>query len=121
MEPDVSRLPAQAVPESALGSKVSDPQVGDVVVVYSRGANRMAQVTKVGPKRVEVVYTTKGAWDQAQKIYENYMTPGYVEQQASYAAKSAAKNYDFSVRQSNRETALYNPSDEEVARAKARV
>lgn len=45
-----------------------DPTVGDTVVVYSRGRNRLARVAKVGPKRITVEYTTAGAWDTAADI-----------------------------------------------------
>lgn len=108
MDVDVTQLPAQAVPVEAMSDEpVEDPQVGDLVVVYSRGSNRLAQVTKLGPKRVEVVYTTKGAWGTAQKIHEALSAPGYVQRHVEWMRRNAASNYDHYVRESNPETAVY--------------
>ena len=43
-------------------------EIGDLVAIYSRGRERVARVTKVGPKRVTAEYTTRGAVDEAQRI-----------------------------------------------------
>lgn len=66
-------LPARVVADSDVsGVPVADPQVGDLVVVHSRGRVRVVKVEKVGPKRVSVVYTTETALREAQKIAAAY-------------------------------------------------
>lgn len=47
-----------------------NPQVGDLVLTHSRGNYRAVKVIKVGPKRVQVAYTTEGAVTEAQRIAE---------------------------------------------------
>lgn len=112
---DVSKLPATAVPETALTAEpVEDPKVGDLVVIYSRGANRLAEVTKVGPKRVEVVYTTKGAWDTAIKTHAGLTSAAYLTGWERSYTKTFGSNYDFAVRESDPATAKYTGPDGHV-------
>lgn len=43
-------------------------EVGDKVIIHSRGRYRQAIVEKVGPKRTTVAYTTVGAIESAQQF-----------------------------------------------------
>jgi hypothetical protein len=65
----VTALPATVIDtDTAEALPVHEnPAVGDTVVTHTRGRYRLARVTKVGPKRVAVEYTTAGAWDTAAK------------------------------------------------------
>jgi hypothetical protein len=93
---NVERLPATAVPEGAITAEpLSEIAVGDLVVTYSRGTDRLAEVTKVGPKRIEVIYTTKGAWDEAARIAGMYLTGGYAEGRERYERDAAGDTYDY--------------------------
>ena len=129
MNTEVRVLPAQAVPEENLTAEpLAEIAVGDIVAIHSRGQFRLAQVEKVTPKRVAVVYTTKGAWDAAVKLHQGLLTPGRVERIAEHTRKSAASNYDFYVSESDPATAKYakasNYKTEEQAaaeRAEARA
>jgi hypothetical protein len=46
-------------PGTYLAELNSEPVVGSVAVIYSRGRYRTAEITKVGPKRVQVEYVTR--------------------------------------------------------------
>lgn len=61
-------LPAYAFPHDVELPVAESVAVGDIVAVYSRGTTRAARVEKVGPKRVKVAYTTRGAREQAEVI-----------------------------------------------------
>lgn len=105
---NVELLPATQIdPNNMTAEPLSEIEVGQIVATYSRGSWRVAQVTKVGPKRVEVIYTTQGAWKEAQRIYEHETSPSYVSYSAE-AAKTEAKNYDFMLQEINPATAVYN-------------
>jgi hypothetical protein len=64
----ITDLPAAVVASADLTDKVESPEVGQLVVIYSRGRNRVARVTKVGPKRVTAEYTTPSAVKQAWEL-----------------------------------------------------
>lgn len=67
-----TQLPATAVPEDRMTAEpITEIAEGDLVVVFSRGTYRLAKVTKLGPKRITVIYTTQGAWTEAQKIADH--------------------------------------------------
>jgi hypothetical protein len=119
---DVTKLPVRRVaPEMLTDEPLAEIAVGDLVVMHSRNALRVAQVLTVTPKRVMVAYTTEGAWTAARKIAEMYLTPGYVERLVGQARRTAGSNYDWFVAQSKPETASYNPSEADMARNRARV
>lgn len=61
-------LPAFVLPKGHALDVAADPQVGDLVAIYSRGRHRAARVTRRGPKRVTVAYTTEGARTDAERI-----------------------------------------------------
>lgn len=69
----VSLLPARTVEfdEFAKMPRVRDLgfdlRVGDLVVLRSRGANRLARVSKVGTARVYTEYTTEAALRESRK------------------------------------------------------
>lgn len=65
---NITDLPAAVIANADLTDKVDSPEVGQLVVIYSRGRNRVARVVKVGPKRVTAEYTTPTAIEQAWKI-----------------------------------------------------
>lgn len=44
-------------------------EVGDIARLYSRGKYRYGVVTKVGPKRVEIAYLTRGGLDGEKRGY----------------------------------------------------
>lgn len=64
----------------------TDPQVGDIVAVFSRGRYRAVKVAKVGPKRLTVVYTTQGALDTAAEIAQISYTAQHDANKANYDA-----------------------------------
>lgn len=109
---NIEQLPATQIdPSQMTAEPLSEINVGDLVAVHSRGSYRLAQVTKVGPKRVEVIYTTQGAWNDAIKIHTNYTSPGFTKLTLRDLA-TEGKNYDFRVREMNPETAVYNKVDQ---------
>jgi hypothetical protein len=110
-----TRLSAEQV--SALPA-VTDPQPGDTVGIYSRGAWRVAVVTKVGRTNLTAEYTTEGAWTTAQNIYENYAAPVNVARITRSCAETYGKNFDYAVTSSKRETIQHIAycSEEEIAR-----
>lgn len=61
-------LPAEIIQPGTTLYKLSEtyePVPGQRIVVYSRGRYRVAEVTKVGPKRYTVEYTTPNGSGQA--------------------------------------------------------
>lgn len=100
-------LPASAAREpNDHDFSIEDARVGDRVVVYSRGGWRNALIAKLGRKRVTVAYTTAGAWESAQKIFENAQADR-TEQVRASTAKIARSNHAFYVQEANPETAKY--------------
>jgi len=61
-------------PTTKLAALSGTPQIGDLVVIHSRGTYRLAVIEKVGPKRASVVYTTEGAIKTAQDTAAFYAT-----------------------------------------------
>lgn len=108
-ETPVSKLPARPPLDGEFGPvpDISEISVGDLVAIYSRGAERVAMVEKVGRSRLGCIYTTKGAWDTAQKTHESLTMPGGPERAAAFARQAAAKNWDYYVRESDAATAVY--------------
>lgn len=98
---DVSKLPARPPLDGEFDSAPDSSayQVGDLVAIFSRGCDRVAQIQKIGRSNLTCVYTTKGAWDSAQKIHAMYMDPNYVESRATQAQKVEPKNFDFYARE----------------------
>jgi hypothetical protein len=60
------RLPASRTDVVEL-EELDDPHEGQLVAVYSRGSGRVAQIEKVGPKRLQVKYVTAGGRRDAEK------------------------------------------------------
>jgi hypothetical protein len=123
---DVTKLPARPPREGEFGPvpEIDQLSVGDLVVAYSRGAERVAMIEKIGRSNVGVVYTTKGAWDEATKIHAGLLSrdPDWF---ARREAEMAAKNYDHSLRESDPATARYAvaaawKSEEQAERERAR-
>ena len=50
-------------------------EVGDIARLYSRGKYRYGVVTKVGPKRVEIAYLTRGGLDDEARGYGRATIP----------------------------------------------
>jgi hypothetical protein len=96
------------------------PQVGDLVVIHSRGAYRLAVVEKRGTKRVEVVYTTNGSVTEAQRISAMYQ-----QRLASQAWKAdgaaAGRNWDYYLGESNPATRKYSHNPEAMEQIAATV
>ena len=120
-------LPARPPFEGEFGpapASITDVKVGDRVVIFSRGGERVAQVEKVGRTNLTCIYTTKGAWDTAQRIHEDHLSiaprMGEFEERTR---KQAARNFDFYVRESNPETAEFGnesfDNPERVAKERA--
>jgi hypothetical protein len=65
---NITDLPHTVVADADLTDKVESPEIGQLVVIYSRGRNRVARVVKVGPKRITAEYTTPSAVEQAWKL-----------------------------------------------------
>jgi hypothetical protein len=82
-------LPAFVFPAGHELPVAENVQVGDIVATYTRGRYRAVQVTKVGPKRATVVYTTEGAHAEALRIADIDYTA-----QSLSAADSARRNAD---------------------------
>ena len=120
---DITELPAQRLSPEQVSElpALTDPQVGDVVGIYSRGAWRVAVIEKVGKTNITARYTTEGAWKTAQKIHEGQSNPARIEQAARYAATMAATNFAFAVRESNEDTARYDRTPEQIARYASEV
>lgn len=67
---DVSKLPFRRLSdEEAEDKPLAEVREGDVVAIWSRGALRLALVVETTPTRVEVAYTTEGAWNNARRGY----------------------------------------------------
>lgn len=81
-------LPAQVVDADEL-PVAENPEVGQIVAVYSRGRYRAVKVTKVGPKRLQVTYTTEGARDTAIKIAQINRTAS-VDREIAHGLELAA-------------------------------
>lgn len=78
---------AQANPDLSLFDAVpalDEISVGDLVVIYSRGTERVAFVEKIGRTNVTAVYTTQGAIDSAHKIVSfGHSTPAKLDEKAA--------------------------------------
>lgn len=88
----VTALPATVI-DAATAEALpvhENPAVGDTVVTHTRGRYRLARVTKVGPKRVAVEYTTAGAWTEAAKA-GSYSRVERIHASNAHSAKLAAR------------------------------
>jgi len=63
---DVRELPATRVPETSISGQPETVSPGDLVVIYSRGATRLAKVLTSTDKRAAVAYTTETAWKEGR-------------------------------------------------------
>lgn len=87
---NITDLPATVVDQAQLTDKVTDPQVGQLVVAPVRNRYRVARVVKVGPKRVTVECTTPTAIEQAWKI-AGINREAEAVRNAEHARKQAAR------------------------------
>lgn len=70
---------------------VEDPQVGDIVLTPSGDYYRAAVVTKVGPKRVKVTYTTPHSVEENRRYGTGIGTTNpYVSRGSTYAVPASA-------------------------------
>lgn len=84
----------RAKPEGQTGLTADQYVVGEVVAVYSRGTWRNAIVEKVGPKRVNVVYTTEGAVATSIEHYDRYQALD-INAAAVRDGVTDGRNYDY--------------------------
>lgn len=120
---ETTQLPAARVDEARFNELLpvpADTEVGDLVVVYSRGSYRLALVEKLGPKRISVVYTTEGALKESGKVYAMYTTPGYTEQMVAGTKRVEARNFDYYVRETG-SSPQFSHSEERLAEFAANV
>lgn len=115
---DTTELPATRV-DPALLEPLTEVEVGDVVVMHSRNAYRLARVMEVGPKRVMIAYTTEGAWAEARKHLESALAPGRMAAALAGVRKAAATNYAFYVSESDAATARFSVASDYKSEEKA--